>query len=65
MADTRIFLICVGQEKNLLQLWDLVKKLNTACLGDDRSILLKLLSYSVKKSMALMVGFVMTCDKSR
>lgn len=43
------FLICVGQEKNLLQLWDLVKKLNTACLGDDRSILLKLLSYSVKK----------------
>lgn len=44
------FLICVGQEKNLLQLWDLVKKeLNTDCLGDDRSILLKLLSYSVKK----------------
>ena len=43
------FLICVGQEKNLLQLWDLVKKLNTDCLGDDRSILLMLLSYSVKK----------------
>lgn len=43
------FLICVGQEKNLLQLWDLVKKLNTDYLGDDRFILLKLLSYSVKK----------------
>lgn len=43
------FLICVGQEKNLLQLWDLVKELNTDCLGDDRFILLKLLSYSVKK----------------
>lgn len=59
------FLICVGQEKNLLQLWDLVKELNTDCLGDDRSILLMLLSYSVKKLMALMVGFVMSCDKSR
>lgn len=65
MADTRIFLICVGQEKNLLQLWDLVKELNTDFWEDDRSILLKLLSYSVKKLIALMVGFVMSCDKSR
>ena len=40
----------MGQEKNLLQLWDLVKELNNMdCLGDDRFILLKLLSYSVKK----------------
>lgn len=43
------FLICVGQEKYLLQLWDLVKELNTDFWEDDRSILLKLLSYSVKK----------------
>ena len=37
------------KEENQIALWDLGTKVCTYCLGDDRSILLKLLSYSVKK----------------
>lgn len=43
------FLVCVGQEGNLIPLWDIIKEEMDSCSSSDKDILLELLDYSIQR----------------
>lgn len=43
------FIVCTGQENNLLSLWDIAKEENKNCSVEDKRILLALLNYCIER----------------
>lgn len=43
------FLVCAGQEGNMLALWDILKEEMNTCSQEEKAILLALLGYSIRR----------------